>query len=1483
MNGHFCDFAVEEFACASLSTLTADGLAALLKCNRSSTTSGSGPAWKLLLTKASQVLDEALDRLTNEVLDPRNPAVSMILNAIQEVRLDYFSPADFSDPAIIQLWFNLRLQPFLSSVSPEFLSCLTTKGLTCSTYQNILQSLTLSKPQMALSTQVSVYTHFIKVFLTRNDTADPSCSLNTTSSGDWLKKNLGGFSDLVPIPELQMLYPRFSPMDALSQLTVRQLAGVAATPGQLTSAAQVNLVMSYVPNQDLPGFFDDFSPVLMGQENLYPSPVRSAMLQVVFDRVNLADVSVSDSTVSLWLQRRLRPLLYNLSPDQVTSFFGILAGRSCNVEQQGIETLNSTISSLSNDTKQQIYNSIIQTLRGPTPLRCYGNNPSLSFYSFLQRSFMGFQFPRLTTFLSLMPQDRIPQLLNSIPPSALGDYLRRPDIVDNSAELSVIYDNYSQTQLFLETEPLPVGVRQATLPIVWPKALSSTTRSEVNAWFDRSLRDYLVFLTKNLISPNVTGKASCPAFQKFVSVLNVYNVTAADFVRRDVYNSIRAYLTSATVPKCYNPSDPELNSTAWFAEYIGGFMPFLTLEDLQTFGSSQVIQVFTVNLLNIALLNQYALPVNLTNYYTELIYLQDSNFNPFLLPMVCQCVAPGPAFSQLTAQQSLIVLQNLTTVCTDLNPQISAALAGNFGNSIDQSVIVALGSESTGMSTGQLKSIRPRDLYLTLGILSSVTGWNDGQARAIIEALLASGLLQIHSTSDLLRLGSLIRGVPPSVFSSISGYELISASQNTSFLANLMSSSQIIQETFVTQIISVSSNSEMIVQNVPDELATEITQVLLVGFSSNSTTVTTLNKKKWKRHQAEIFFEVIGVESATAELGSPNNLSSSVLQGFTCTGVRNIQKVQIKKLVKACQRKGKNRVPLVETQLTCMYNHIKGESDATSFSVYPPDMLLYYDYSLVPQNSCRSYFEQLADADFSVFSPVLSYKQTALFANARSCLGITSSLTKDNVMVLGNMCCTLDGSYITNSDPLILEKLKNCPDLTDAQAAAVQTLLLSGKTQYGDKSTWNGQTLVDLGMLPLYLPSSFYDNFDRKTKQTFLKYFLTVIKSNGVSRQKRRRLKEQLRLSNAKKLKRSIVDGCTVGTITQVTISSDTFPFNYFEISQFNSCLSATTVKDNLDAITMKVDEMEYLRIVLNKLQEAYGAGATIPEDQVQLLGPASRVATIEDINNWSITQIGTLSALMDPSNGQWEPSLAKAIISKYLSKAGNKLGSTELSAITGDNLCSLGIDVLKNISQQSLRYTNALNVSSCTAEKKTVLFTIASQAFITNTRAMDSVSSFQLTQSYLRGADLNYVLSLVGSNVNMDLATFVSMPENVVMNLTVNQVKSLLGANLATLKSYENQNQVQSWIRSQYQSELDTLQIGLTGGKADPTVTSSPTTVATTSSTPTTNTSPTTASGNTLTTTSTTKGDGTRLRADAGFSLLVLLMLFITSQHIVV
>uniref|UniRef100_A0A3Q0T356 Uncharacterized protein n=1 Tax=Amphilophus citrinellus TaxID=61819 RepID=A0A3Q0T356_AMPCI len=413
---------------------------------------------------------------------------------------------------------------------------------------------------------------------------------------------------------------------------------------------------------------------------------------------------------------------------------------------------------------------------------------------------------------------------------------------------------------------------------------------------------------------------------------------------------------------------------------------------------------------------------------------------------------------------------------------------------------------------------------------------------------------------------------------------------------------------------------EKVIENVPDDLGTKIPRPLLVDFSSSNFVVTNLNKKKWIHQQVED--EIL--------------LSSSVLQGFTCTGVRAISIVQIKKLIRACRRTGSNKVTLVETQLTCMYNYIKGDGNTTVFSLYPPDVLLYYDYSLVPQASCRSYLTELGDADFSVFSPALSYIRTALFENAKSCLGITNtSLTADNISVLGNMCCILDGL-----------------------------------------TAWTVQTLKDLGMLPLYLTSTFYDYFDQvSTTCINLQVGFPLLTAWSISH-------TVLNIFfyffiYIYKILVSFVSAtdCTGGFITRVTISSEAFPLDYSDINQFNNCLNATIVRDNLDAITQKLDQDDYLKIVLSKLRQV--------ENQVQVLSVASRVATVEDISMWTITEIDTLAALMDPINGMWDPNLVSRQ-NKYLSIKGNSLGTAEINTIGGPNLCSLDVQVLKNISQET-------------------------------------------------------------------------------------------------------------------------------------------------------------------------------------------------------
>lgn len=204
---------------------------------------------------------------------------------------------------------------------------------------------------------------------------------------------------------------------------------------------------------------------------------------------------------------------------------------------------------------------------GLKPLQCYGDNYNNSFYTFVENSFMGFKFPNVTAFLSLMPDNRRHQvcvrrtsgecvepssvdLFDVCFPSSLWTrYLRRiwaifsvgpmsstttrssawftaatrrrrsswRPYVSNAwwwAEVSSVHICCPHSCASSPQEALPAVVRRPTLPCVWPMALSSSKRSEVNRWFDQSLKNYLVFLRKSLISPSVTYNSSCLAFQK---------------------------------------------------------------------------------------------------------------------------------------------------------------------------------------------------------------------------------------------------------------------------------------------------------------------------------------------------------------------------------------------------------------------------------------------------------------------------------------------------------------------------------------------------------------------------------------------------------------------------------------------------------------------------------------------------------------------------------------------------------------------------------------------------------------------------------------------------------------------------------------------------------------------------------------------------------------------------------------------------------
>ncbi|TKS86352.1 Mesothelin-like protein [Collichthys lucidus] len=318
---------------------------------------------------------------------------------------------------------------------------------------------------------------------------------------------------------------------------------------------------------------------------------------------------------------------------------------------------------------------------------------------------------------------------------------------------------------------------------------------------------------------------------------------------------------------------------------------------------------------------------------------------------------------------------------------------------------------------------------------------------------------------------------------------------------------------------------------------------------------------------------------------------------------------------------------------------------------------------------------------------------------------------------------------------------------------------------------------------------------------------MSQLRKRKTNKQKLKRLFKQL---GASKTMRGA--GCTVGNITQVTVSDASFPFGYDQ-TQFDFCLDAPVLKDNLYSICEKVDDDDFQKIILKKLNQAYPSG--VSDENVQLLGSVSRVASLDDISRWNITKIDTLAALIKSEDGSWEAEKSKVIITKYLNTSGNSLGSTELNIIDS-NLCSLDTSTLKNIIPDSISNAKPLNVASCSSEKKKILYEISKTSF----SSQSSTAYYNLMKTYLGGAPRSDVLTLSTQNINMDIDTFQSLDPNVIADLTVTDVRGLLGDQLQDLKLFENDTIIQDWTNRQAQSDLDTLGLGLVTNRTDSTTT---------------------------------------------------------------
>ncbi|NWR99396.1 MSLNL protein, partial [Motacilla alba] len=424
---------------------------------------------------------------------------------------------------------------------------------------------------------------------------------------------------------------------------------------------------------------------------------------------------------------------------------------------------------------------------------------------------------------------------------------------------------------------------------------------------------------------------------------------------------------------------------------------------------------------------------------------------------------------------------------------------------------------------------------------------------------------------------------------------------------------------------------------------------------------------------------------------------------------------------------------------------------------------------------------------------------------------------------LGALLCDLEPGTIPASHPNILEKLKLCPALTGAQQDALNALLLSGHTAYGDPSSWDLQTLQDLGPLVLALNQTTLSLVAEAAREDFRRSIAATYMSQGRSQREESlmllRVLAAASAASQPRLRRS-ADRCLSEPITASNIE---YIIVYLsELDQLDLCLSNNVLIENLEAV-LDLPITTGASWVLKKKVDEFFQESGIPEEQLRRLGMLSRLYTEQEISHWQVTSSDTLSALLSDSGGKWNDSQVQQLLSRYLALGGSLTGPL-LQEIGGKRLCNLQEEQIQQIPAAAIGTAGQLNISSCSQSKKDQLYGKAREAFA----SLASTPSLYYCQirPYLGGAPAEDLKDLANAGVaiNMDLGTFLALNPEELQKLSVTDVKHLLGENLPELKEHEHEPPVLSWLQQQSQHELDcVLGIGLQGGQPEPTGTASP------------------------------------------------------------
>ncbi|KAG8549982.1 hypothetical protein GDO81_030124 [Engystomops pustulosus] len=1302
--------------------------------------------------------------------------------------------------------FQSKLTLVLPEISLDQLS-IVPQNISCDSYQAIFTSLDSSSNQMSSGKQQTVYKSFIKPFLTQSG---PICTQNSNSSS-FLKNNIGKFSQFADYSDLVAFNKNFRGLDVLSGLTLKQKVDLSLLLNSTSDpTAAASIVGTLQNTNDLFDFLGNINAGIVSNKlSSVPPSLSQALLNKTFQalKANMSSYSVSD-----WnqlLQANLSNFLPEISSEQLSL---IPQNISCDSYQAILKNLDINFPKMNPVKQEQVYNSLIKPYlknKGPT---CAQNVNSGALIS---QNFGKFsQFASYQDFVALNGNFSGGDVLPSLTIQQVIEFSLNPSInASLAANITAKIQNVTDANSFLTALSASAQLNKVTsLSAPMSQALLSKTfqmlKPNINSYYDSDWTQ--LFQNKlSLLLPEIRkdqlslipSNINCSSYQPIFNSLQSSFSKMKPSNQEDVYKSfIKPYLKmKGNTVTCYNQSN------SWLVNNLGSFMTYTSQEDLMLFANDSMLQNFANDPSSVQLASQLKFPKDTALYFTSLLTSSQS-FNLSNLPDTFLCSLSPSALKNLSAEAALDVTKKINQKCynttggqpvsapTPEDVQVAISLVSKLSNFTSET-LTNLGQSAVGLSPSQINNMNDGDLKASVSTLGNVSGWNVGQTRSIMNKLLGSNF----TISNLSSLGSLVTGLPSKKLQDLDPASVLSAVKDTQFASKLSSAPPALQNMFVKQILAASSTASSVVKNVPSSLASFIPKSSLL-FKSEKPSLQDVNGKSWTPDQASMFFDDIAINTTDF-----TQISSSVLQGFTCSTPSKLSTSQVKGLGKAMKSQSAS---LNEDQLNCLSRQIVKTGYPSDLDTYPKEVFLFLNstsYSSI--GNCTDFFTNVGKANISVLTKG-SKQRSNLLTNSLSCMKVSgSSLTYSNIQVLGQLSCDLNATMIGGSSPTILTQLSQCPSFTTEQQGAIQTLLSKDTTVFGAPSTWTKDTLTSLGGISGFLTKDILTNISSVSLKSWLK---GAIQSSSLSRSQFASIVQNLQSTRARR-----AASCTSGAITADNVNDDLLPLSY-TATQLDACLDNNTLTSYLSVLSSKTFTTDQLSVLKNRLDAIYPTG--YPESILTSLGYITLVCTDADVSKWTIASVDTLSSLLasGPSN-----TLAASIITKYTS-SGNQLNGAALNAIGSQYICQLSSAQLGLITSTAISDAKALDVSACSQTVKDALYSKAKAAYAAQNSAVSTY--YNLIKPYLGGAPAADIKSLATMGPNMDIGTFVKLNPTVVPSLTVSDVKSLLGTNVADLKTQESNSVVSSWIQSQKQSDLDTLGLGIQGGIRDYATTAPPT-----------------------------------------------------------